>query len=591
MVYSKYPYKDSLPKDTVKKIIDILVENDISLIENWLSIDDGLCVVDLLLDSKKVSSGKGLTKEYALASAYSEFMERLQNDFVVNFLFNVPDEQTYSIDEFLRQETVYVYKTLSYYLNPDEREPNFEKGKIQLERILDIFKKKDIRVVPFYSLKEEKEVFLPVDITTLVHLTTGMCAGNTPEEALVQGLCEILERYAGYEVIRSRILPPLIPKEDYLKFPKVKSNVEFYKSKGYEIEFRDCSFQKDLPVLLMVVYNKKQNSYTTTFSSHPCFEIALQRCFTEHRQEKDDLSLSGRELFYHIDNEVKDYNVEAELRRNLLESIIHLNFDENTNRAGFVYNSEIWCKTFASNKEMLDYLIKIVLKISDNIYFRDVSFLGYNAFSIIVPELSFSIISEEVFASMYNRQRFKSVLQNWNIQNYSSEPLTASETYSCFDWNVKTDYLTQRSTILYGVDDFEFLVAYSYINGDYQRMMKYLDKYIEKGFIESKTFSKKIASVLKVYIESKLNGLEENMILNNLTQLFHEEIIEYIKKYWIDSDPFYNCFRKHSIVYNCVNENNEKYKFVIKKLEEKYKNSIPSQIDLKKIFVSYNAKK
>ena len=587
MFYSKYAYKDSPPKDTIKKIKDILLENGISLTESWLPEACGLYVVNLLFDSGKVSSGKGISKEYALASAYSEFMERLQNLFVGGFSFSVPDEKNISIQDFLNQKSIYTLKTLSYYLNPEEKNPNSEKSIEKLNKILTILKKKEVKTVPFYSLKEDKEVFLPVDIIRPFHLTTGMCAGNTPEEALVQGLCEIIERYAGYEIIRSQILPPLIPEVDYINFEKIKLNIDFYRSQGYEIEFRDCSLKKDLPVVLMVVYNKNKHSYTTTFSSHPCFEIALQRCFTEFRQEKDELVFNDKEKFYPFELKHKDYDIEFELRRNLLESIIHLNFDSVSNNNELEYNPNVWNYEFSSNKEMLNYLVKIVLKISDNIYIRDVSFLGFNTYSILVPELSFNLIDEKVFSVMLNKQVLRNALYDLNSEEVFND-LTKDEIYDCFDWHIKTDYSTQKINMLLGIDDLEFLAAFSYVNGDFSRTIKYLNMFIENDNKNSKRFTKNIAFALKLYISYKQRKLSDDEIYTILYKIFDNEIVSYIKKCWIQSNPFYNCLYIHTKILEKSILNRKSRKLITKKLEKKYAENLPSQLNLRNIQYEIN---
>ena len=49
--------------------------------------------------------------------------------------------------------------------------------------------------VPYYDVFNKTLVNLPIDIIFNIISTSGMCAGNTPEEALVQGISEVLERF------------------------------------------------------------------------------------------------------------------------------------------------------------------------------------------------------------------------------------------------------------------------------------------------------------------------------------------------------------------------------------------------------------
>ena len=65
---------------------------------------------------------------------------------------------------------------------------------------------------PFYSVQEDRVVWIWRNYAW-EQGSNGMCAGNTPAEALVQGLSEIFERYAIQEVLAGNIIPPDIPPE------------------------------------------------------------------------------------------------------------------------------------------------------------------------------------------------------------------------------------------------------------------------------------------------------------------------------------------------------------------------------------------
>ena len=79
-------YKEVSPVKTVEKIKSILDELEIGVEENWCDKSD-IETYSLRLSIKGTnigSNGKGISKEYARASAYAEFMERLQNDILVS---------------------------------------------------------------------------------------------------------------------------------------------------------------------------------------------------------------------------------------------------------------------------------------------------------------------------------------------------------------------------------------------------------------------------------------------------------------------------------------------------------------------------
>ncbi len=74
-------YKDLAPYKTIHNIRSKLLEVGILTTEsNWLHTLEGFYSVTISVDGSSVrTNGKGTTKAYALASAYGELMERLQN--------------------------------------------------------------------------------------------------------------------------------------------------------------------------------------------------------------------------------------------------------------------------------------------------------------------------------------------------------------------------------------------------------------------------------------------------------------------------------------------------------------------------------
>ena len=106
-------YKEVEPEETVKRLKKILKEMEIQVEENW-SEKSSVGTYSLRLCIKGTNmgqNGKGMTKEYAMASAYAEFFERLQNG-LLRFrveeatkelpFINSPDEKHLTIEELIQ---------------------------------------------------------------------------------------------------------------------------------------------------------------------------------------------------------------------------------------------------------------------------------------------------------------------------------------------------------------------------------------------------------------------------------------------------------------------------------------------------------
>mgnify|MGYP004608876439 FL=1 len=115
----KNHYKDDTPANTVRRIQNILKQLHLDLTETWVDTN-GIGTYTLRVEVTGTaigSNGKGVTKELARASAYSEFMERLQNLWLArwNHLWKKPfpflyfaDEKMLPIDELLNSDSVFL---------------------------------------------------------------------------------------------------------------------------------------------------------------------------------------------------------------------------------------------------------------------------------------------------------------------------------------------------------------------------------------------------------------------------------------------------------------------------------------------------
>lgn len=72
----------------------------------------------------------------------------------------------------------------------------------------------DLRFEPYYNISEKRAELLPEELIKFLNGSNGLCAGNSPEEAITQGLCEIFERYIRKEIYFNSLSSTSIS-EDY----------------------------------------------------------------------------------------------------------------------------------------------------------------------------------------------------------------------------------------------------------------------------------------------------------------------------------------------------------------------------------------
>ncbi len=106
-----YNRKECKPEETVKKIKKILKKFEINVVEKEIiNINNSFYSTRVeLKEIKEIgTNGKGVTKEYALASAYAEFMERLQSNFLLKSSFlNKEDMLIYKDEKYLEYNEFY----------------------------------------------------------------------------------------------------------------------------------------------------------------------------------------------------------------------------------------------------------------------------------------------------------------------------------------------------------------------------------------------------------------------------------------------------------------------------------------------------
>jgi YcaO-like protein with predicted kinase domain len=323
--------------------------------------------------------GKGTTKEVCLASGYAEVMERFQN---LSFCINYGD---------------YLKNTQnSFKFFPDEK---LGKGGI---------------CIPFYEVKSQEIKYLPIGEVWSKCKSNGMTAGNSSSEAIVAGICEIFERFAERYIYDNKLTPPTVSRE-FIQFnyPKQYEMIlEIEKAMNVDIIVKDASLNKGLPVLFIVLVDKKNVKYRKTFGAHPIFEEALNRCLTECVQRPGVTSIEIRTSKFSDAEESGYYNSPY---YTFMRACGHLG---SVSIPWFVfYNKPSWefkswgMKDTINNKKEALHLIAKALEFSSAVFIRSNNFLGFPTFYIYIPGLS------EI--TPYSVQDMDEKLSRWIRREYS----------------------------------------------------------------------------------------------------------------------------------------------------------------------------
>lgn len=408
--------KRCLPSETISNITHILHLNKIETFEhtkdhNGFFSTRLTLANDRLLHLNRGTNGKGLTPGFSRAGAYAELMERLQNGYFFDkYLLAVkvstlPQASSWKQQEQLRR---WLHGEDPFLLDPHEmlmtalealtNEPDVLKylfdgddWKTLSQRMHQYLCTDKMLCVPFLDVLENRSV--PIPFLWLLSRTNsnGMCAGNAPGEALIQGICEVFERYAMRTILLEQPELPRIPRELF-RGHEIYSRIGALElASGWSVDIRDCGLKLGLPVVGVLLTDQKQGRVIFHLGSAPSPITALERCLTEIHQG----GVTGR--FVSVDlcrdplaRAMKE-NDRGTINQWVSSRFIHsagqfplsvLYEPEGSGFQGFDHAGS------SDEQEDLSYLLEIIRRLGCRLLIRDVSFLGFPAYFVYIPGLS-----------------------------------------------------------------------------------------------------------------------------------------------------------------------------------------------------------
>ena len=593
-------YKEVSPEETVEKLKGLLKKLGIEVEEKW--IDESsvgtyslrICIKDTNIGQ----NGKGMTREFAMASGYAEFFERFQNGM---FRFRIekptkeipfsyaPDEKILSVEELMKDTNSFLKNiVLENKKESTTKEQQIEYINHVLNRDSSIVPKENYLSLPYYSIKNDKIEYIPERLFSYTCNTNGMCAGNSREEALIEGLSEIYERYVGIKIFKEKVALPEIP-ESYLdKFPKVKDMVQkLKKNDKYYFRLVDCSFGGKYPVAGLYIIEKNTGRFGFKLGAHPDYGIAMERCFTEASQ--------GRDIYEYAQTCLFDfYDGEDSKRRNFTEFIFGdfsaVPYQIIGDKLDYEF-TEMPDISELDNKEILKGMVKSILADGKDILIRDVTCLGFPTLRIVIPGMS--EISFDNTATYFNifvtMQSLMQDLKNINKSNLKDvinimETITNEIGYSELTpiISLKDNSLLPGASI---GSEGKYLLAILYImDKQYNKAAKLLE---DLSFLTdniSKNQMEKIMIKAVYYYASAMDKLKDhNESMKYINLLFDKEIAEGIDNSFKDEENILiNHYRITEDDY--VDNDDSFYMPFMEKFRKLQKDNTVNQIENRELF-------
>lgn len=527
-------YKEKSPIDTIHKIKSILTSLNINTIESWMNTIEGIYTVRVVIEGTHIgANGKGSNEDFALASGYAELLERLQNmlHFRLCDCFSLytqgnnyeisPDEvYTNGIDEDIRQLSWLkkIFTTDSIKILSDMYSKCFDRK---------------VTNIMFKSLTSNEEILIPLKLIDLYYGSNGMAAGNTFDEAMVQGISEIIERYVANRVISEQLCTPDITTLIKKAHPQIDKLMKVIEDQSYKLLIKDFSLGEGYPVIGVVLIDKERMSYLVNLGSHPSIEIACERSITELLQGRDLKNMYGMIPINADFSQVNEFKNRFKIFLDgggIYPSSIFID----KNQKDYEITSRIWNTQFNGNRDMLNNLVKFIEQKGLQIYYRDVSFLGFNTYQVIIPGMS-ELTKNGEFGEFMGLQRSQTIKRIYsNIHNASFEELKVFTEYlddeSISSGKTLGDIFMlplKEGNILNNLTkDLLLMMTYAAM-GDNRNAYKYSIRFID--FMESQETELDTINYYKVIsqiLNLKSLGLDDNSISMTIQVFVDTPVIE-----------------------------------------------------------------
>ncbi len=289
--FKQYSYdldKVCNPEETVDRVRRRFQQLNLDLLKNTLRIDSGrldipvyvsLCGVDAVrtIGTQK-QMGKGSNPAQAEASALMELVERFSF-----FAFMQRAAFLYATPGGLVEKSL-PFKTLARSL--------FDTCEA-VQQAAEIYQDWPLHFTGATSLTYNHSLLLPIHWFYLINEYNGPAAGNNLEEAVLQGLCEVVERHVGSVISHGRLFTPIIDPAS-VQDPAAVALLEKFRQQGIVLHIRDFSLDTGIPTVGVLAYDPstfpEASEIIFTAGTTPNPEKSLIRALTEVAQLAGDFN-------------------------------------------------------------------------------------------------------------------------------------------------------------------------------------------------------------------------------------------------------------------------------------------------------------
>ena len=277
------------PEETVSRFREKLKNIDHDILEQTVRIDTGRLDIPVyfsicgdhaskIIGTKK-QMGKGATPQQAEASAVMELAERY------SFFSFYKNPQNFFIEKYRNIQNIAIpFDMIAQSVHDTSAE---------LEVSKKIFEDLPLKWTWAYNLTRDQAVAVPFNWFFTINEFNGPSAGNCVEEALSQGICEVVERHVSSIISHKNLKVPAID-PDTATDPLVVDMISKYRNAGIKLFLSDFSLDTGIPTVGSLAYDPmnfpEKSEIVWTAGTTPGPQKALSRALSETAQLAGDFN-------------------------------------------------------------------------------------------------------------------------------------------------------------------------------------------------------------------------------------------------------------------------------------------------------------
>ncbi len=280
------------PEETVSRFKRRLEEAGLDILREVKRIDNGrldipvyfsVCGRDALdVIGTKKQMGKGSTPEQSRASACMELAERY------SFFSFLQQADNFIVGDYAQMRKL-GYPVLDIGILLQSVHDKIHSAQLLEQLLTDI----PLRWTWAKNLTRDEEVLIPFSWFYAINEFNGPSAGNTYEEAILQGVSEVVERHVCAVINRDKMETPAIAL-DSVTDPVARSLIEKFTKQGIQLYLNDFSLDTGIPTVAALAWDPATFPHSSeivfTAGTTPDADKALIRALTEVAQLAGDFN-------------------------------------------------------------------------------------------------------------------------------------------------------------------------------------------------------------------------------------------------------------------------------------------------------------